>query len=116
MKDRAGTIKELADAAVYFYRQLHPSDELRAQHYTAEILPAMKALREQLASVDWDKASLASAIKQTLTAHSIKMPKLAMPLRVLLTGRSQTPSIDATIELLGRETVLGRLSHYLDSD
>jgi len=36
MKDRASTIEELADAAVYFYRQLHPSDELRTTHYTAE--------------------------------------------------------------------------------
>ena len=55
LKERANTLEELADAAVYFYRQLHPSDELRAQHYTAEILPAMKALRQKLATVDWNR-------------------------------------------------------------
>src|SRR5689334_17843229 len=31
LKQRAGTIEELADEAVYFYRQIHPSEELLAQ-------------------------------------------------------------------------------------
>ena len=44
------------------------------------------------------------------------MPQLAMPLRLLLTGRAQTPSIDAVLELLGRETVLQRLAHHLETD
>jgi glutamyl-tRNA synthetase len=44
------------------------------------------------------------------------MPQLAMPLRVLVTGRTQTPSVDAVLELLGRETVIARLSHHLDTD
>ena len=37
-----------------------------------------------------------------------------MPLRVLLTGREQTPSLDAVLELLGRETVLCRLAGQLE--
>jgi glutamyl-tRNA synthetase len=113
MKDRASTIEELADAAVYFYRQLHPSDELRKQHYLADILPAMKALREKLASVEWNKVALSAAIKEIITAYSIKMPKLAMPLRVMLTGTAHTPSIDAVLELIGREEVLRRMDEEL---
>jgi glutamyl-tRNA synthetase len=44
------------------------------------------------------------------------MPQLAMPLRRIVTGREQTPSIDAVLELLGRETVVLRLAHHLESD
>ena len=44
------------------------------------------------------------------------MAQLAMPLRVLVLGRAQTPSIDAVLELLGRETVLSRLTRNLDAD
>jgi glutamyl-tRNA synthetase len=113
LKDRAGTIEELADAAVYFYRQLHPSDELRAQHYTIDILPAMKALREKLESLDWNRAALSAAIKEVITAHAIKMPKLAMPLRVMLTGTPNTPSIDAVVELIGRNEVMRRMDEEL---
>jgi glutamyl-tRNA synthetase len=113
LKDRVSTIEELADAAVYFYRQLHPAAELRTQHYTADILPAMKALRERLASVDWNRPALSAAIKEIITAHSLKMPKLAMPLRVMLTGTAHTPSIDAVLELIGREEVLRRIDSEL---
>jgi glutamyl-tRNA synthetase len=44
------------------------------------------------------------------------MPQLAMPLRRLVTGRTQTPSIDAVLELLGRETVMLRLAQHLEGD
>ncbi len=113
LKERANTLEELADAAVYFYRQLHPSDELRSQHYTAEILPAMKALRQKLATVDWNRQVLSAAVKEIVTAHGLKMPKLAMPLRVMLTGTPHTPSIDAVLELIGRDEVLRRMDSEL---
>jgi glutamyl-tRNA synthetase len=116
LKERVDTIVKLADEAVYFYRVLHPSPELRTQHYTPEILPAMKALREKLATATWDRPSLSAAIKETITAHGLKMPKLAIPLRVMLTGETHTPSIDAVLELMGRDEVLRRmdaeLPHY----
>ena len=51
-----------------------------------------------------------------LKSNALKMPQLAMPLRMLVTGRSQTPSIDAVLELLGRETVLLRLAQRLETD
>ena len=113
IKERVSTIEELADAAVYFYRQLHPSDELRAQHYGADILPAMQALRARLAGAEWTREALGTAVKETVTAHGLKMPKLAMPLRVMLTGTPQTPSIDAVLALIGREEVLRRMDTEL---
>jgi glutamyl-tRNA synthetase len=42
------------------------------------------------------------------------MPELAMPVRLLVTGRTQTPSLDAVLELLGRDAVLARLSPHLN--
>jgi glutamyl-tRNA synthetase len=44
------------------------------------------------------------------------MPELAMPVRLLVTGRSQTPSLDAVLELIGREKVLARLARHLEGD
>lgn len=113
LKERVSTIEELADAAVYFYRQLHPSDELRALHYGVDILPAIQALRSRLAETEWTREALGAAVKETVTAHGLKMPKLAMPLRVMLTGTPQTPSIDAVLALIGREEVLRRMDAEL---
>jgi glutamyl-tRNA synthetase len=38
------------------------------------------------------------------------MPQLAMPVRVLVMGTAQTPSLDAVLELVSRETALKRLN------
>ncbi|HTN65440.1 MAG TPA: hypothetical protein VL051_04555, partial [Burkholderiaceae bacterium] len=46
-------------------------------------------------------------------AHQLKMPQLAMPLRLMLTGQLHTPSIDAVIALFDREEVIARLQKYL---
>ena len=113
LKERVSTVEELADAAVYFYRPLQPSDELRAQHYTPEAIEAVTALTGQLESVAWERSAIGAAIKASAEAHKLKMPKVAMPLRVMVTGESQTPSIDAIIELLGREETLARLRREL---
>ncbi len=109
-KERVSNLNELADAAEVFYIDLHPNPELLAQHLSDEARPALAAFAAGIADVAWDAASISALIKQSIGAHGLKMPKLAMPLRVLLTGQAQTPSVDAVIALFPREVVQKRLS------
>jgi glutamyl-tRNA synthetase len=108
-KDRCATLVELADWLGMFYRASQPSAEDLQQHVTDAVRPALRALRERLALVPWDKASIAAAMKETLAGHQLKMGQLAPALRVLACGRSQTPSIDAVLALFPREAVLASL-------
>ncbi len=110
LKERVTRIEELADAAVYFYRRLTPSDALREQHYLVGVGAAVDALAERLRHVEWQRPAIAEAIKTTATERGWKMPKLAMPLRVIVTGEAQTPAIDAVLELLGRDETLVRIA------
>jgi len=112
-KDRSSTLNVLADAAELFYIDLHPAPETLAQHITDAAREALATLRGKLADVSWEKAVLAAAIKETCAAHGLKMPQVAIPLRVALLGQPQTPSIDAVLETMGRELVLGRLDRVL---
>ncbi len=113
VKERAATIAELADAATLFYRTLHPAPELLAQHLTSDVVPALADLAGRLEGIDWERGAISAAFKETLAAHGLKMPKLAMPVRVLVTGEPQTPAIDATLDLIGKEKVLARLKAAL---
>ena len=110
-KDRCDTTVALAQWARAFYVAVTPSAEDLALHVTDAVKPAVNALAEKLVDCAWDKPGLASAIKETLVAHGLKMPQLAMPVRVLLMATPQTPSLDAVLELLNRETVLQRLQN-----
>jgi glutamyl-tRNA synthetase len=108
-KDRSDTTVVLADWAERFYGDVAPKPEEVTQHVTPAIKPALELLVERLASCAWDKASISSVIKEVLVACAIKMPQLAMPVRVLVMGTAQTPSLDAVLELSAREIVLKRL-------
>jgi glutamyl-tRNA synthetase len=113
MKERANTINELADAAMLFYRQPRPDAELLAKHLTDAVRPALQQFAERIQSVEWNKAALSAMMKDVLAANGLKMPQLAMPLRLVVTGQLQTPAIDAVLELFGREQVLARLKKFI---
>jgi glutamyl-tRNA synthetase len=113
LKDRANTVNELADAMMLFYREPKPDDELLKQHVTDAARTALGQFVEAAQQIDWTKEAIAALIKQVITEHAIKMPQLAMPLRLLVTGQLQTPSVDAVLALLGREVVLSRLRPYI---
>jgi len=115
VKERAATIVELADAATLFYRTLHPTPELLAQHVTPEVLPALNELAARLEALNWERSAISAAFKEPLAAHGLKMPRLAMPVRVLVTGDPQTPAIDATLELIGKDKVVARLKAGLQA-
>ena len=109
-KERANTTVELGQAAMLFYRQPAAEQALLQQHVTDAVLPALRQYAEACKTVEWNKVALSTALKQVLADHGLKMPQLAMPLRLLLTGQLQTPSIDAVVELFGREVVMQRLN------
>lgn len=108
-KDRCETTVALADWAAAFYTDVTPSEADRTQHVTDAVKPVIATLAEKLASVPWEKVSIAAAIKEVLAAHSVKMPVLAMPVRVLVMGTPQTPSLDSVLAIFSREKVVERL-------
>jgi glutamyl-tRNA synthetase len=109
-KDRCETLVALAGWASAFYADVQPQQVEFDQHITPAIKPALALLAEKLAAcANWDKPSIAAAIKEVLAAQSLKMPQLAMPVRVLVMGTAQTPSLDAVLALFTREIVLARL-------
>ena len=109
IKDRAATLKEVASSAAMFYQTPAPEAEALAQYLTEAVKPVVASLRDALQTTEWTRPAISAAIKSVLAAHSVKMPVLAMPVRLLVAGTTHTPSIDAVLELFGKERVLSRL-------
>jgi glutamyl-tRNA synthetase len=108
-KDRCNTTVELADWIAMYFADVQPSSEDFAAHVTDAVKPALASLRERLRAAEWSRAAINQAIKDTIAEHKLKMPQLAIPVRVLVCGRAQTPSIDAVLELFSRDVALSRL-------
>jgi len=111
-KDRCDTTAALADWARAYYADVQPSPEDLGKHVTEAVRPAIATLHGKLAAIDWTTPAIAAAIKDTLAEHGLKMPQLAMPVRVLVMGTPQTPSVDAMLALHRREKVLTRLQAH----
>lgn len=111
--ERCNTLNVLADAVEVFYAQVEPNPELLAQHLSDEARPALADFATGIANVAWEAPAINALIKETVAKHGLKMPKLAMPLRVILTGQAQTPSVDAVIALIGRDKVITALGRNI---
>lgn len=111
-KDRCETLVDLASWAKLFYVDgVERNEEDFAKHVTEAANPVLDAFAAAIETVQWDKDAISAAIKEVLKAQGVKMPVLAMPVRVLTVGTAHTPSVDAVLELLGREKILARLKN-----
>lgn len=114
-RERIHTLNELADAIAYFYQLPAIDPAAKEKHLTPDILPVLKQLATDLAAIDWTAAAIHHAIDACVQNNGLKFPKIAMPLRVLITGGAQSPSIDAVMALLGRDEALARINNGLQA-
>ncbi|HBT32325.1 MAG TPA: glutamate--tRNA ligase [Pusillimonas sp.] len=115
LKERAETLNQLAEDAMLFCGPFVPADdELKKTHLTPDALKVLADFATQAETLPAGTTpAIADLIQTVLKQHNLKMPKLGIPLRVAITGRKQTPAVDAVLSLLGREIVLKRLAATL---
>ncbi len=113
-RDRVSTIKEMAKQMHYFFEYTPPSDELKNHHVTDENRAALIHLLKAFeTTTEWNKENVHHLLQHTAKQFGLKMGKIGMPLRVLATGTTQTPSIDAVLTLIGQNEVCHRLASQL---
>ncbi len=109
LKERCATLVELTDQMAWFVESPRIAEADAGQHLGESARSALFALAGQCEHCVWDKAGIAAAIKAVVTQTGLKMPQVAIPARLAVFGRTQTPAIDAMLALMPREAVLHRL-------
>jgi glutamyl-tRNA synthetase len=113
-RERAHTLNELADSAAMIYLRSEPDAALLAKQVPDSIRPVLaEVLSAFEALTDWNAETLGAAFDQILKAHALKMPKLAIPLRMAVFGVAHTPALHDVLALAGRERVLSALRAFL---
>ena len=110
LRDRVRTLAEMADAAHYFYATPHPSRDKVAEHLTDQNRAAVAAVAEAFSDLPWTREAIGGRLNSEAKKHGLKPPQLFMPLRMLVAGTTQTPSLDAVLELVGRDAVRARIA------
>jgi glutamyl-tRNA synthetase len=111
LRERARTLKEMAQTGLYFFRDFETYDEKSARkNLTAEAAPILAALGEALEALpDWKAQAVHEVISAVAAQFNVGMGKVAQPLRVAVCGTGVSPPIDTTLALISKTTVLARL-------
>jgi glutamyl-tRNA synthetase len=112
-RERANNLNQLATDIAYFYQTPQASMADVEKHITDDIKPVMQAVYHALSNIDWTAEQIHDAINEAVKENELKFPKVAMPLRVMIAGIAQSPSIDQVMAILGKQEVLKRMQSYL---
>jgi glutamyl-tRNA synthetase len=113
--ERVKTLVEMAECSRYFYAEYDEFDAKAAKkNLKAAAVAPLTGLRERLANLEnWQAEPIHEVIIATAEALELKMGKVAQPLRVATTGGAVSPSIDITVELIGKARSLQRIDKAL---
>lgn len=115
-KERVKTIEEMAVQSSYFYEDFDDFDPAASKKHLRPVTEeSLREIKKRLMLLEsWDSDSIHQSITQYCEEYEIKMGKIAQPLRVAVTGSGISPSIDVTLELIGKDRVIKRLDKALD--
>jgi len=111
LKGRAKTLIEMAEKSAFFFKkQVEFDEKARNKFLTDETLPLLEKVVAGISALDdFSSDKIESLFKKTVEEESVKLGKLAQPVRVALTGTTVSPGIYDVILLLGKEETLKRL-------
>ncbi|MEZ8483880.1 glutamate--tRNA ligase [Vibrio splendidus] len=115
--ERCNTLIELAEQSRYFYEDFSEFEAGAAKKHLRGVAkgPLELALAKVEALEEFTTANIKDGVIAAVCEElEIGMGKIGMPLRVAVTGGGQSPSVDAVVELVGKERVIARIKMALE--
>jgi glutamyl-tRNA synthetase len=116
-RERAKTMKEMAQNSLFFFRAPASYDDKAVRkHVTSEVSALLADCAQRLAALaDWSPTSIHALLNNLCTEKGLSLGKLAQPIRIAISGGTVSPPIDATLAILGNTAVQARLAAALDA-
>jgi glutamyl-tRNA synthetase len=115
-RERASTLVELAQISAFYYRDFEDFDAKAAKKaFKAGALEPLALVRTRLTELpDWVREDIHAVIAGAVETLKVGFGKVAMPVRVAVTGGAPSPDLDLTMEMVGREACLRRIDKAID--
>jgi glutamyl-tRNA synthetase len=116
LNTRSKTLDDMAESAYFYYQDDFQYDEKAANKFLKQSsLQALEKLVEGLEQLaDFSEKNLEAVFIAVMDATGLKLGKIAQPVRVALTGKTVSPGIFETIEVLGKDRVVSRLKRAIE--
>jgi len=111
LQERAKTLVELAASLRYYIaEEVVYNDKAKEKFFNEKSMELLKELKDGISSISgFSKPEIENLFKSIVEKHGVKLGALAQPVRVAMTGGTESPGIYEVLEVLGKEKVLSRL-------
>lgn len=115
-QERCSTLKDLAEEIRFLYQDFDQYNaKLAKKQFKSAVLPILESLKQQYSELDnWNAENIHHVVENTVKTFDVGFGKVGQPLRLAVTGHGKSPSIDVTLELLGKEKTLQRLEQAIN--
>ena len=113
-KDRCHTLRDFEQHAETILGESRQIDEdLKIKYLNQDTLQHLKSLSIEFNNSDFSIGAIESTLKNFVKNRELKFPQIAMPLRVVLLGADQSPSIGHIIAIIGKALFNKRMDRFL---
>jgi len=111
LQERAKNLIELARSLRYYILEdIEYQEKAKEEFLNEKSLLLLKDLEDEISSLsDFSHQELERVFKSIVQKHGVKLGVLAQPVRVAMTGGTESPGIYEVLEVLGKEKTLKRL-------
>lgn len=117
LKDRVSKVDELLTMGDFFFSDPEEYDEKALKKWKKDSPILVADYRNEIAELpqeEFKADTLKSHLETVIGKHDVGFGKLMMPLRIAVTGQGFGPDLFASMELLGKPTVLRRIDKTLE--
>ena len=117
IKERCSLLSEFENEGSYFYCDSVVIDSKDASKiFTEQALPILKFLAEGFKEItNWQVEEIKSLFNEVMEKNEVGMASVGKPLRLAITGRMNSASVDETSLVLGKKKVIKRVEEAIKS-
>jgi len=117
LQERSKTLVELANSLRYYIaEEVEYNEKAKAKFLNEKSRDLLIELKDALNALsDFSVAELEKIFKSIIEKHGIKLGNLAQPVRVAITGGTESPGIFEVLEIVGKEKTIKRLEKAIET-
>ncbi|HWR59328.1 MAG TPA: glutamate--tRNA ligase, partial [Thermodesulfovibrionales bacterium] len=117
LRERAKTLVELAHSLRYYIADdVEYNEKAKTKFLDEKSMPYLIELKDGLAVIDdFSAPEIEKVFKGIVEKHGVKLGNVAQPVRVAITGGTESPGIFEVLEIVGRDKSLRRLDRAIQA-
>ena len=115
MRSSANTLEGVASNLMCYYQNISAYNQKAIEKFVSNSVEILDDLKDRLANLEkWTESSLDAVLLEYRSEKDLAVPKVNQPIRIALTGSTNSPSLGMTLFLFEKDEVIKRINDLID--